>query len=425
MDFKAVKGTRDFYPDRMRIRRYIVDTWRTVSLRNGFEEYDAPLFEYLDLFTIKSGEEIASQLFSFTDRGGRDLAIRPEITPSLARMVSAKINAMPRPIKWFSVPRLCRAEKPQRGRLREFFQWNVDIIDEDSVEADAECIYILTDFLRETGLKPADITVRVGSRPVVTALLRSHGVDPANMEQAMLALDKRRKIPDAAFAELMDNIQIRGNDLRDICDFMDAPGDSALERMQTIAVDETHVRELTSLRETLACMGVADYVSFDWHIVRGLAYYTGIVYEAVAEGERAVAGGGRYDGLLETVGGPAVGATGFGMGDVVLGLLLDEKSLLPGETCGPKLDIFVVDGTGDNRQRIFATVDRLRQLGIAADFSFNRARVGKQLKEADRRNAGRAVIIDGDTCCVKDMASGEQSAPVPVEQFFSDIEGAV
>ena len=157
MKIIPVKGTRDFYPAEMRLRNWIVQTWRTVSLRNGFEEYDAPILEYLDLLTIKSGDEIAQQLFSFTDRGGRNLAIRPEITPSLARMVNAKINSLPRPIKWFSVPRLCRAENPQKGRLREFFQWNVDIIGPDSVLADAECIFTAVDFLREVGLSGDDI----------------------------------------------------------------------------------------------------------------------------------------------------------------------------------------------------------------------------------------------------------------------------
>ncbi|HOF19277.1 MAG TPA: ATP phosphoribosyltransferase regulatory subunit, partial [Phycisphaerae bacterium] len=146
--FQNVKGTRDFYPEDMRVRNWIADAWRRVSLRNGFEEYDAPIFEYLDLFTIKSGQEIAEQLFNFTDRGGRSLAIRPEITPSLARMVNAKIHTLPRPIKWFSIPRLCRAENPQKGRLREFFQWNIDIIGEDSVLADAECVFTCVDFLR-------------------------------------------------------------------------------------------------------------------------------------------------------------------------------------------------------------------------------------------------------------------------------------
>jgi len=392
MAFKPVKGTRDFYPDLMRVRRYIVDTWRRISLRNGFEEYDAPIFEHLDLFTVKSGEEITSQLFSFTDRGGRELAIRPEITPSLARMVGAKLNSMSRPVKWFSVPRLCRAEKPQRGRLREFFQWNVDIIDESSVEADAECIYVLVDFLREAGLTKSEVKVHVGSRPVVTAMLKDCGLKPDGIEKAMPVLDKRKKVPDETFAEMMQKVGIKDDELARICNFMDSSGDEALTGLQKIPVDRSHLEDLLALHGILDSMGVSEYCTFDWNVVRGLDYYTGIVYEAIAEGERAVAGGGRYDELLKITGGPGVGATGFGMGDVVLGLLLKEKSLLPEESKQQKLDVFVVDA-GDSGSRVHHVAGRLRSMGLSADFSFNRTRIGKQFKEAGRRNASWAVII--------------------------------
>ena len=164
MKIPPVKGTRDFYPDQMRVRNFIVDGWKKVSLRNGFEEYDGPIFEYLKMFQIKSGDEIADQLFNFTDRGNRQLAIRPEITPTLARMVNQKINSLARPIKWFSVPRLCRAERPQKGRLREFFQWNIDIIGVDDVLADAEVIFTSIDYLQQLGLTAQDIKVKISSR---------------------------------------------------------------------------------------------------------------------------------------------------------------------------------------------------------------------------------------------------------------------
>src|SRR4030043_167856 len=176
MKIPPVKGTRDFYPPDMAIRNFIVDGWKKVSLRNGFEEYEGPIFEYLKMYQIKSGQEIAEQLFSFKDRGDRDLAIRPEITPTLARMVNQRINALPKPIKWFSVPRLCRAERPQKGRLREFFQWNIDIIGEDSVLADAEVIFATVDYLRETGLTPKDIKVKISSRKLLGAILRGIGI---------------------------------------------------------------------------------------------------------------------------------------------------------------------------------------------------------------------------------------------------------
>ena len=213
MQFQGVKGTKDYYPDDMRVRNWITDAWRRVSLRNGFEEFDSPIFEYLDLFTVKSGDEIAGQLFSFTDRGGRNLAIRPEITPSLARMVNARINALPRPIKWFSMPRLCRAEAPQRGRLREFFQWNVDVIGSDSILADAECVFVAADFLREVGLAAEDVCVRIGSRPLTIAALAAAGVPAERTDAVLPVLDKRPKLGDEEFGELAAKAGLTGGQI--------------------------------------------------------------------------------------------------------------------------------------------------------------------------------------------------------------------
>src|SRR5512146_1123291 len=178
MKIPPVKGTRDFYPPQMAVRNGIIDGWKQVSLRNGFEEYDCPIFEHLQMYTQKSGQEIVEQLFSLEDRGGRELAIRPEITPTLARMVNQQINSLPRPIKWFSVPRLCRAERPQKGRLREFFQWNVDIVGVDSPEADAEVIFTTLDYLRMVGLTPTDIRAKISSRRLLSAVLQRMGIAP-------------------------------------------------------------------------------------------------------------------------------------------------------------------------------------------------------------------------------------------------------
>ena len=419
--FRAVKGTRDFYPDEMRVRNWIADAWRRVSLRNGFEEYDAPIFEYLDLFTVKSGEEIAEQLFHFTDRGGRDLAIRPEITPSLARMVAAKINALPRPIKWFSIPRLCRAERPQRGRLREFFQWNIDVIGVDSVQADVECIYTCIDFLREVGLTPADVKLHVGSRPLVISLLSGRGVSEANLDAALLALDKRPKVPHEAFAEMCVKAGLADEAIDEICDILDTPSDRVIDRLLEMDGLEEQAADLRALSESLDAMGVGEYVTLDLHIVRGLAYYTGVVYEALAEGERAVAGGGRYDNLLQLVGGPAVGATGFGMGDVVLGLLLDEKGKLPAELRERSVEIFAVAGGEESVPAMLSAVGRLRQGGVSAEYSFKQTGVGKQLKEASKRGASRALIVHGDKAALKDLGSGEQTPDAPLDEVVQGI----
>jgi len=418
----SVKGTRDFYPEQMRLRNWIVDAWRRVSLRNGFAEYDAPILEHLDLFAIKSGAEIVEQLFSFTDRGGRNLAIRPEITPSLARMVNARVNSLPRPIKWFSVPRLARAENPQRGRLREFFQWNVDVIGVDDVLADAECIYTAIDFLREVGLSPDDVTVRIGSRPLVVGQLQRLGVGPDAMEAALMALDRRPKGPPDAFDALCAKAGLTAEQIRSICEFLDVPEADTMAQLAGMDGVDAERADIEQLRAHLEAMGVWEYCRFDWHIVRGLAYYTGIVYEVFdAKAElRAIAGGGRYDNLLEVLGGPHVGATGFGMGDVVLGILLEEKGKLPDSGAG--VDYFVIDDKGCELRQLLSVVGQLRKRGASAEFSYKRQNTGKQLKEANRRGAAAAVIVRGpdEPIGVKDLATGDQVEQT-LEQLVSSI----
>ena len=422
MRFKAVKGTRDFYPEQMALRNYIVDSWRRVSLRNGFVEFDGPVLEYLDLLTAKSGEEIASQLFSFVDRGGRQLALRPEITPTLARMVSAKINSLPRPIKWFSVPRLFRAENPQKGRLREFFQWNVDIIGADNdILADAECIFTAVDFLHEVGLTHKDIIVRIGSRPLTVAMLRAVGVSDDKMDSALSALDKRSRVSPEAFIEIATAAGIPAESLDDVCRFQDSKDLQEIkERLSGIADAEVELEKIRTLMGYLDDMGLSEYYRLDMHIVRGLAYYTGIVYEIFdrAGSLRAIAGGGRYDNLLKLVGGPEIGATGFGMGDAVLEILLREKGKIP--ELSPKLDCFVVDAEGNQLKQVISITTKLRWGGIAADFASKPQPLRKQLTLANRRNARYALIVQKDNIVgIKNLATGEQKN-VEISRFLEN-----
>jgi len=410
MEFRPVKGTRDFYPDSMRLRNWICDAWRRVSLRNGFEEYDAPIFEYLDLFTVKSGQEIAEQLFSLTDRAGRRLAIRPEITPSLARMVNARINSLPRPIKWFSIPRLCRAEKPQKGRLREFFQWNVDVIGSDDVLADAECIFVCVDFLREIGLAPRDVKVRIGSRALTMAALAQAGLAEARAEAVLPALDKRAKVSDQEFRELVSAAGLEDAQIDAVVAFQDSQDIPAVrERLAGCQAAQAALAELESVFRALNTMGAGDYCVLDMRIVRGLAYYTGIVYEVfdAKQSLRAVGGGGRYDNLLEMLGGPRLGATGFGMGDVVLEILLAEAGRLPELPGG--IEYFLIDAQPELFDKVIELAGQLRRRGLAADFSYARRPIGKQLKEANKRAADNAVIVRPDGVAVKNLATGKQS----------------
>jgi len=429
MKIQGAKGTRDFYPQDMRLRNWITDAWRRVSLRNGFEEYDAPIFEYLDLFTVKSGPEIAAQLFSFTDRGGRALAIRPEITPSLARMVSVKINSLPRPIKWFSVPRLCRAENPQKGRLREFFQWNIDVIGEDSELADAECVFAAVDAMRELGLTRDDVVVRYSSRALLSGVLKTLGLAQEKTPEVMAVLDKRSKVPAEAFEEMLagavPSADARAGLLRflDTKDIASMTGETAASSLGAPDAGEL-ARALEGLRSFegfLRDFGVADWCRYDSGVVRGLAYYTGIVYEIfdAQASLRALAGGGRYDNLLEVLGGPKVGACGFGMGDVVLGILLQEKGKVPASVLGGSLDFYVIDAEDCSLATAMRVTGALRAKGLMADFSYKRQPTGKQLKEATRRGARRAVIVRGDgTVGVKDLSTGEQQDR-PLEEFLA------
>jgi histidyl-tRNA synthetase len=428
MKIPPVKGTRDFYPPDMAIHNFIVDGWKKVSLRNGFEEYDGPIFEYLKMYQIKSGDEIVEQLFSLTDRGGRDLALRPEMTPTLARMVNQQINSLPRPIKWFSVPRLLRAERPQKGRLREFFQWNIDIIGVDQPLADAEIIFTTVDYLRNVGLTPKDIKVRISSRKLLAAVLKSYGVHDEKLESLYVVLDKKAKLPAETFEQMLTDHVPDKDTLAKISAFMKAGSLPELEELINAgSVEFTAYSEIKEVLDILETMGMADFCSYDPCIVRGLAYYTGIVFEVHdAVGDlRAICGGGRYDNLLADFGGPAVSATGMGMGDCVLEILLRNKGLLDKQVPKQKIDYYVACiGEVDNEGwRIIA---KLRSMGYSANTSYKTVGLSKQLKEASAQNAKKCIIIgeaelkDGKIT-IKDMATGKQEL-VDCDEFFSGLD---
>lgn len=430
MKIPPVKGTRDFYPPQMAVRNWIIDGWKKASVRSGFEEYDGPIFEYLDMYRIKSGDEIVEQLFSFKDRGDRDLAIRPEITPTLARMVNQQINSLPKPIKWFSVPRLCRAERPQKGRLREFFQWNIDIIGEDSVLADAEVIFTTIDYLRGVGLTEKDIQVKVSSRKLLAAVLKQIGITEDRLNPMYALLDKKAKLPPETFdkilAEQVPDAKMAGK----IQEFMRIQKHSDIRKLFKDTDElKTADDEMTLLFDLLNRMGIGEYVALDLGIVRGLAYYTGIVFEVhdIAGGLRAICGGGRYDNLLKDFGGPDISATGMGMGDCVLEILLSEKGLLKPLQAG--LDYFVaaVNTPADVGQddAVIKIVSRLRTSGYSADFSHRSGGLGRQLKEASERRARKCIIIgeeyNSGNLVVKDMASGNQQT-IAIDEFFKALQ---
>jgi histidyl-tRNA synthetase len=424
MRIPPVKGTRDFYPQDMAVRNWIIDGWKQASIRNGFEEYDGPIFEYLKMFQIKSGDEIVEQLFSLTDRGGRELALRPEITPTLARMVNQKINSLPKPIKWFSVPRLFRAERPQKGRLREFFQWNIDIIGVDDVLTDAEVIFCALDYLREVGLTPSDVVVKISSRKLLAAVLKKLGISEGRLDSLYPVLDKKNKLPPETFTQMLYEQVPESKIAMKIQAFMETMEASDIRKVVEPNNEvENAIDEQAMLIHYLNQMGVSKYCQFDPAIVRGLAYYTGIVYEIYDRDSelRAIGGGGRYDNLLRDFGGPDIPATGLAIGDCVLGILLEEKGLIKPKL--QKLDYFVAGVDEAYKEAAIKLTMKLRSAGWRAGFSYKSAKLSKQLKEASEQKAGKCIIIGeeykNNELVIKDMATGQQEL-VKVDKFFAN-----
>lgn len=422
MKIQAPPGMRDFYPEEMRLQNWLFDLWRGVSLNFGFSEYEGPIFEYLDLYTLKSGEGIVSELFTIKDRGGRDFAIRPEMTPTLARMVAARANALPHPIKWFCLPRMCRAEKPQRGRLREFFQWNADILGVEDALADAEIIALAVEFFRRAGATEADFSIHISSRPLVAAALASLGVGPEHAPRAFQLIDRFTKLAPPEFAKQWDEAlgsAVSSATMRELLGG-NLPGaaESANVEEWIVGVAEKNAPVAAArwreFRAALRMSQAAPYCVFDLCVVRGLAYYTGVVFEAYgkAGGARALLGGGRYDDLTGLLDGPRVPGVGFGMGDAPLFEFMKELCRLPATK--QTLDVFVVDADAGLFPEVLRLATELRRAGLAADYSYKRAAVGKQFKAAAARNSRYVAVIgeefrrDGQIV-VKDMQNSAQT----------------
>ena len=411
MSIQALPGFRDFYPEELALRTHIFDAMRRVARRYGFEEYDGPPLEPLELYTGKSGEEIVAQLYSFVDKGDRAVALRPEMTPTLARMVAQRASALKKPIRWFSIPQLFRYERHQRGRLREHFQLNCDLIGEPGPGGDAEIIALAIDVMRALGLSPADVRVRLSDRRMLSVWLGETGIGTGRQDLAFQAIDKlgrseygarkRALLDSGAPAEGVEAVE-RLPELRSWADL-----EAAFPR--TAGAGEP-------LRQTigaLEAMGFGDFVDLDLTIVRGLAYYTGTVFELFdAQGElRAICGGGRYDDLLERVGGMSLPALGFGMGDVVLGELLKARGMAP--VPPPSVEVFLVAVTAEQRPTVLNLARTLREQNIPVEYSLSSERVPKQLKLADARRARFAVMIGPEeqargTILIKNLEDGNQ-----------------
>src|SRR5256886_4649516 len=418
MQGKALPGFRDFYPEELTLRNHIFATWRSVAARYGFEEYDGPPLEALDLYTRKSGEEIEQQLYSFRDKGDREVALRPEMTPTLARMVAARGQALKKPIRWFSIPQLFRYERQQRGRLKEHFQLNMDIIGETSALADAELIAATIDIMRAFAFGPGDFKVRMSDRRVLRTLLLGYDIREDSLQQAFAMLDKTGKDEEWVTWQLGGAYTGSGQTSRPIPRRSLLGLEPVSEVLNSLPGGAQAIEPLRETVATLTTMGLGDFVEVDLTIVRGLAYYTGIVFELFDTGKslRAVCGGGRYDGLLKALGGVDLPALGFGMGDVVLGELLQERG--PADQASTKLDAFLIAVSGEDMAPTLKLAHQLRDLGVAVEYGLRPAAIRKQLELAAARGARRAIILGPDEraageVVVRDMKAGtEERVPI-------------
>ncbi len=409
---ERLPGFRDFYPAPLPnqdvwsadARQYVFGRWRDVACRYGFREYDGPPLESLELYTVKSGAEIVGQLYNFTDKGARDVALRPEMTPTLARMVAAHERNYKKPIKWFEIPQLFRYERQQKGRLREHFQFNADVLGENDPSADAELIALLIDSLRAFRLTAEDFVVRLSSRNAWQEFFQTRQPDASKADEFYQIIDKlEREEPAPSDAKL----KALGFSLAEVNEFIRAGVPSA---------------ELKAILDNLAARGLADFVQVDYNVIRGLAYYTGVVFEAFDQrGQfRAIAGGGRYDNLVKLVSGGKVHlpAAGFGMGDVVLLELLKERRLLP--QFEPKVDVFCLIEDEALRFSSLGLIQASRDAGLIVEYSLLPAKSDKQFKRAMELKADSLLKLERNpngevSARIKNLKTREEIAIAPAE----------
>lgn len=421
----ALPGFRDFYPEEMVRRQQIFAAWSEVVTRFGFELYDGPPLEALELYVEKSGPEIVNQLFTFTDKGGREVALRPEMTPTLVRMLGARIKGMARPVRWASMPQLFRYEKQQRGRLREHFQLNMDIIGEGSVLADADLLAAALDVLRILGLGPGDVVARVSDRRLLQAALLEEGLGAGDLPVAYTVIDKIEREPREVLMERLAQLGLdraKGEKILGLTDLSLADLRARYGSNERIA---PALDRLDDYFRALADLGFADWVSFDMKIVRGLAYYTGIVFEIFdRKGElRAICGGGRYDALFASLADVDVPALGFGFGDVVLGELLKDRKLARQSVAAVDAAVIPVDDSV--RSEALRIVSRLRREGLSVTYPYKATGVGKALKAAGAAGVRDAIVIGPDEVAagivsVRNLASGDERK-ISVEDYLDGM----
>jgi histidyl-tRNA synthetase len=411
---QGYRGTRDFYPELQRQRQWLCAQLRRVLERYGYEEYDGPLLEPLDLYASKSSEEIVNeQLYSFEDRGGRTVGIRPEMTPTLARMIASRAKELPKPIRWYSIPTCMRYERPQRGRLREFTQLNVDLFGGSPLDEDVEVILTCHDLLIGLGAQATDFEIRINHRGLIDDLLC--GVLKLNESQKapiLRLLDKKDKMTHEAFREAAKQLWLSEHDITTLEEFMSKP----LHELRSLLGDKTE--HLDAIDARLSCLGKlipASCVRFDPTIMRGFDYYTGLVFEIFdnhPDNRRALFGGGRYDNLVAAFGTDPLAGIGYGVSDVSLLNFMEVHGLTP--TLKKQTDVAVIRFSEADRQASLLLSRLLRSHGINTETTLTNTKFGKQIQWAEKTGA-KAVVFQGEdelksnTFCCKWLATGVQN----------------
>ena len=418
---QPLKGTRDFYPEIMAMRTWLYNTMRRVSESFGYQEYEAPFLESIELYAAKSGEELVKeQSFVFPDRSGNLITLRPELTPSLTRMIAQRQRQLTFPLRWWSFGPFWRYERPQKGRTREFFQWNIDLIGVDSPEADAELITILATFFRSLGLKPQDVNIQVNDRRLLEAELTRIGIPTDIRPQTSRWIDRRGKMSPSEWEGYGQELGV---------------SDAQLAAVKQMLADELlweRSPELVRLFPALEVLGVMDYIRFNPAVVRGLDYYTGIVFEAYdlsGDVPRSIMGGGRYNNLLGDVGGEPLPATGFAMGDVVITLILESKGLIPANLFSSPASVMVTVFDAERFVTALEFAAELRDAGINVSCYPEVAKLPKQFKYADRMGISIVAVIGPDEAAadqvtIKDLSNGKQQT-VPRVAAVDHLKGRV
>ena len=413
----SVKGTRDFYPEQMAIRSWLYNTVREVAESFGYQEWEAPLLESLDLYAAKSGEELVKeQSYVFTDRGGNEITLRPELTPSLARLIAQKQQQLTFPLRWWSFGPFWRYESPQKGRTREFFQWNVDMLGPNTPEADAENVAVLATFFQRVGLTPNEVMILVNDRRLIDARFDKFDVDKEIRPAVSSWIDRREKMSPSAWEAYGKEIGL---------------SDSQFENLKAMLRDKELWKESPEqvrFYKAIEALGLSRFVQFDPSIMRGLLYYTGTVFEAWEVGgeiRRSILGGGRYDNLLSDVGGDSLPAVGFAMGDVVITLMLEKYGLLPTDLDVNPAPVLMTVFDEERQLSSLKLATTLRAAGLNVAVYPEATKLGKQFKYADRIGAKVALILGPDEAAnnqvaVKSLSSGEQ-ATVPQEAVVDFI----